>query len=163
MPITDVVSQNRTFVWMAGTKAERTRLKKLYYFLKGQQKALWTPSMNDDVVLLQSIAAVDTTIAVENLGYTAFLKDMIGRKDLRIETVSGTIYTRRVVDSVEVSEEQENLTLDSALGAALDPEDVLQISFMTYSRLAGDMIEIDYDTDSQFKITATFKGVGDDI
>lgn len=159
--ISNIAFQTLTFDWLSGKKSERTRLKELFYMLRGQDGTVWIPSMADDLVLLQSIANVDTTIAVSNVGYTNFLFGKIGRQDIRMELYNGTVFYRRIIGSTIASPTQENLQMDSSLGQVVNPSDVKQISFMTLSRLNGDMVEIDYETDSVFRITATFRGVGD--
>lgn len=146
--------------WLLGTRAEHSALRSLLYGLRGRMAVLWVPSMSADLVLAATLDTGSTALSVQWAGYTLFGAQQSNRRDLRIELFSGAVFYRRINGSAELGA-TETLTLDSALGVAIAPQQVRLISFMTLSEGASDAIEIDHVTDAAgiTRVVCSFQGV----
>lgn len=147
-------------IWMCYDRADHNLLRTLLYGLRGRYRSVWVPSMKPDLNVLANIGSASTTISVAYCGYTVFGKNKEGRKDIRIETVSGVVYYRRITNSVEAGA-TETLTISSALGANINAADILRVSFMALSQLVSDSVDLDHITDANGATAAmlAFEGV----
>jgi hypothetical protein len=157
----DLTWPTQPFYWLVQGRAARAALRSLLYWFQGRGNALWLPSGNDDVTLLTTVASGATAITVAWAGIARHLHGQPGRRHLRIELLSGTVYYRKVVDSAEVDEQTEQLSIDSALGVTVAPAQVRKISWMMLATLNSDRVEIGHVHDSEGLATvgATFIGV----
>ena len=154
----------RSWRWLGQGRAARAAFRSLLYALRGQQVPVWIPTHADDLTVTAQITGIATTIDVAYCGYTRFGRQRVGRRDIRIELVNGTAYHRRITGSTEVSTTVERLSIDSALGATIQPTQILRVCFMTLSRGSSDRVEIEHITDSEgiASCALTFRGVRDD-
>jgi hypothetical protein len=157
----DLTWPTQPFYWLVQGRAARAALRSLLYWFQGRGNALWLPSGNDDVTLLTTVASGATAITVAWAGIARHLHGQPGRRHLRIELLSGIVYYRKVVDSAEVDEQTEQLSIDSALGVTVAPAQVRKISWMMLATLNSDRVEIGHVHDSEGLATvgATFIGV----
>jgi hypothetical protein len=116
------------------------------YYLRGKARSLWVPTWLSDLEVVGGMTATSTVLPVAWSGYAGYVAGLVNRKDLRIELVDGSVHYRRIAAAAEVSADVEELTLDSALGVAIAPEDVLQVSFMGLCRSDSDYVEFDWWT-----------------
>jgi hypothetical protein len=128
--------------WLLDGRTEIDAFRRWLYARKGRLTRFWLPTFALDLVVVANIAALGLTIDVEHCGYTATIDEDIGRRDIRIELHTGTVYYRRIVSSVEVSASVERLTIDSALGTLTTPAQIRSVSFMMLARLEADAAEI---------------------
>jgi hypothetical protein len=128
--------------WMLSGRAEIHAFRQWLYARQGRLVDFWLPTWADDLRLVASAGSGATQIDVENCGYTARVARDIGRRDIRIELASGASITRRITDSSVISASVERLTVDSALGTAIAPADVVRTSFLDRVRLDADAAEI---------------------
>lgn len=137
--------------WQVYGRADNSDFRALLYGLAGRfggdKGGLWLPSWNQDLHLAAAAASGATTISVEWCGYTAYGRQQAGRRDIRIELAGGTAIHRRITGSADAGA-TETLTLDAALGVAIAPATVRCISFLTFSQLAGDAVELQHVTDA---------------
>ncbi|UJM85331.1 hypothetical protein [Rhodanobacter denitrificans] len=147
--------------WLLHGRAERAALRSQFYWLQGRGNALWLPSSCDDITLTAAVTAAATTLSVAWAGITRFAFGKPGRRHVRIELADGRVFYRRVNAAVEVDEQTEQLGLDAALGTAVAPAQVRQISWMMLATLAGDRVELSHVTDSEgvATVAASFVGV----
>lgn len=165
--VTDPAGQAFTlqgYRWALGSRAEHTAFRALLYHLQGRFQALWLPTFADDMTLAAPVAPADMGITVANIGYSRFAGTAPGRRDIRIELRSGAVFHRRVTDASEAGL-TETLTLDSALGALVNPGDVARISYLALCRLDQDDIELLHETDADGITTcsAIFRSVRDEL
>lgn len=128
--------------WMLSGRAEIHAFRQWLYARQGRLVDFWLPSWADDLRLVASAGSGATQIDVENCGYTGRVAQDIGRRDIRIELASGASITRRITASTVVSASVERLTVDSALGTAIAPDDVVRTSFLDRVRLDADAAEV---------------------
>lgn len=150
--------------WIGAGRTERADYRALLYHLAGRQGAVWVPTHADDLMLIEPAGATSEALTVAHVGYTRFGKATPGRRDIRIELTDGTFIHRRVTGSTEISTDAEALAIDTALGRAVAPADVLRISWMQLCRLDHDAVEINHMTDSEgvAESALVFRGVRDD-
>lgn len=140
--------------WKLFGRAEHTWFRSLAYTLCGRQSPIWLPSYTSDLRLNAGIAASDTELTIEWAGYALFGGQTPGRRDLRIELLDGTAFHRRITDSVQ-SDTTEVLTIDSALGQAVDAGQIRAVQIMSLATLASDDVEIQHVTDAEGVATST--------
>jgi hypothetical protein len=132
----------QTHRWLLDGRAAINAFRRWLYARQGRLSAFWLPTFAQDMVLVANVGAAALTIDVEHCGYTDTVAQDIGRRDIRILLIDGTAYYRRISSSVEVSANVERLTIDSALGALVTPDQIHSISFMDLVRLEADAAEI---------------------
>ncbi|MCW2478829.1 hypothetical protein [Candidatus Symbiopectobacterium sp. NZEC135] len=151
----------QSHAWMPiGNEAHAT-LRRLFYYLRGRQRAVWiaTPSADFYPVSGMNGHAID----VENAGF-ADLGVVPGRRDVRIRRTDGTCLYRRITAAAVLSSTTERLLLDGdAISLALD--DIESISFMALCRQESDSVEWQHvtDTDGLTTVSTTFRGIRDEL
>lgn len=128
--------------WLLDGRAEIDGFRRWLYARQGRLSAFWLPTFAQDFALTAPIGSSDTTIDVENCGYTTSIAQAIGRRDIRILLNNGTAYMRRITGSSVISAAVERLTISSALGAAVATNQVQAISYMDLVRQESDAIEL---------------------
>ena len=153
----------QTHRWLLDGRTQIDAFRQWLHARRGRLAAFWLPTWALDLEVAASIGASDTTIDVAHCAYSAAVAQGIGRRDIRIETVGGAVFYRRITASTEVSATVERLTLDSALGAALAPADILAVSFMSLARLEADAVEIQWQTADLAESVATTRAALNDL
>lgn len=142
--------------WVVEGRVEHARLRSLLYALRGRMGNVWLPSWDVGLVLAAPVTAISAVITIEWAGYTLFGRLQPTRRDIRIELHDGTILYRRITGAAEAGA-TETLTLNGALGRAVVPDDVRQISFMQVSELLADGVELLHETDAMGTTRCTMK------
>lgn len=125
-------------------RAEIAAYRAFLFARAGRRNPLWMASGQCDLTITANIGSADATISINNIGYAAMGLVPIGRRDIVIETVTGTKYYRRITGASAVSATTETISIDSALGVALTTADIKCVSFMRLSRLQSDSVEISH-------------------
>lgn len=136
--------------------------KKRLWALRGKQGPIWVPTWADDLTIVATIGDSSTSIDVAWAGYVKYISQDPNRRDIRIELHDGTIFYRRIQSSMEVSSTVERLTINTALGQTVQPEEVALVSFMAQSRSDSDQHELAYFTGEAADTTFTaraYRGV----
>ncbi|MEG1971201.1 MAG: hypothetical protein RR101_13910 [Burkholderiaceae bacterium] len=149
--------------WVLQGAAERAAFRSLIYALHGRQRAVWLPTHADDLRFTE--IAKGSLLTVERIGYARFGLNQLGRRDIRIELVDGTVLHRRITAAAEADGNTEALVIDTELPAPIAPADVGRISFMALMRPADDAVEIEHlaDVDGVARSSLTWRGVRDDL
>lgn len=150
--------------WKLSGIAERSAFRSLLYALRGRQVAVWLPTHADDLHLIETLASESVSATIENIGYARFGLGQVGSQDIRIELRNGDVYYRRITNAVAIDGETEQITIDTALGTTVAPEDVARICFMMLARSQSDVTEIHHVTDVEGVATSrkVFVGVRDE-
>jgi hypothetical protein len=148
----------QTMLWSAFDRTEIAALRKFLWARRGRWRGIWVPTFASDLKLVDTIAPSAVNIDVENVGLTQFVAADVGRQDIRIELVDGTIYYRRVSAFALVDADTERMTLSTALGATITPAAVRRISWMMFARLDDDLVEIEWVSASVAEATVTLTG-----
>lgn len=136
------------------------RLRSMFYYLRGRQRAIWVATSTSDLILSDDV--LGNSIKVQFVDYTACLLKQAGRQDVRIECVNGEIYYRRIQFATVVDSQTEQLTLDGE-PLNLKREQVAKISFLTLSRLDSDSIEWVHHTNTVASVMVSFRGLRDEL
>ncbi len=158
---TPVAVQNHR--WLCDGRAEIDTLRQWLFARRGRLACFWLPSWGRDLEVQATIGASDTTIDVEACGYTTYIAQAIGRRDIRIELTDGTVYYRRITASAEIDADTERLTISSALGASVSPASIYAVSFMHLARLDADAVEIAWHRWDVAEAVFATRGIRNDL
>lgn len=149
--------------WLLDGRAQIETFRRWLYARKGRAAAFWLPTFALDFEVVANIGSSDTTIDVEACGYTALSARGIGRRDIRIELYSGTVYHRRITGSADISASVERLSISSSLGAAVSVSQIRSISFLDLKRLESDAIDLAWSRSDVVEVALGTRGFRDDL
>ena len=137
----------------ADTDLESWELRKLLYGINGKQTSFYLPSYRNDFQIAGTIAAGSTSLRVTDVGYEKFIDGTVPYAAVMIQlhdasAIGGeTKFFRTISVTSTPLPGEEILTLDSPIdpGTAVDPSDVLRISYLYLSRFATDKIQITHN------------------
>lgn len=134
----------KSWHWLFKSRAEIVAFRGWLAARAGRRVPFWSISQAVDMEVVAAIGASDTAINIRNIGYQRFLDGRADRRHICIRTTSGAMYYRRITTSAEIDATTEQLAIDSALGATLQPGDIQSVRFMHLTRLETDAIEIEW-------------------
>lgn len=153
----------QSWLWSAFDRTEIETLRRFLFARMGRWKAIWLPTFTNDLRLAAGLTSAQVNMDVEWCGLTAFVQEGAHRRDVRIELKDGTVFYRRVSGFVQVDADTERMTLASALGQAVDPDDVAMISWLMLARLDQDAVEITWYTPGAAEAQLAFAGFNNDV
>jgi hypothetical protein len=136
----------RRLEWLLTDRPQVTAFRGWLAARAGRANPCWLPTFESDIHVTRTVAATDAGLVVENTGYARFINADPIRRDIEIVTTSGTFY-RRVTGAFDLSEDEELISLDAALGVTLEPSHFIRVSWLELSRLDQDAVEIHWETD----------------
>jgi hypothetical protein len=140
------------------SRAELVAFRKLLYALAGRWGSIWVPTLAQDLRVTGALVAASSTLDVEWSGLGA--TDLVpNRRDIRIELASGAVLYRRITDVDALGDDQERLTLDSALGVNAAAAEVASVSYLVLRRQDSDVNLLRYWSDGVVVSELTFRGV----
>ena len=158
MPLTE-----QRMRWLLDGRAEIDAHRKLLFALRGKQRRIWVPTWTEDFVVIAPVGSADLALDIEWCGFSLYYQAGVNRRDIRIETVTGQVYYRRITSSAELDPSTERLSIDAALGADLQPDDFLLVSFIALSRQASDAVEFDWFTGEAARSASTMRTIRHDV
>ncbi|MDP8171619.1 phage tail protein [Pasteurella skyensis] len=143
-------------------RQEQHKLRQLFYYLKGRQKAIWVASACTDLTVVKDIQG--KSIDIQFIDYSTALVNQTGRTNIRIECADGSIYYRQIINATVVDDGTERLTLDGDI-LNIKQHHIAKISFLTLSRLESDTISWQHHTDADgtATVTVSFYGLRDEL
>lgn len=132
--------------WVLDGYEDHTTFQALLHWLRGRCVPVWVPTWMGDMRLISAVSADATSIQVERCGFTLAGGPRPEREDIMIELMTGARIYRRITGS-GAGVISETIQLDSAVGTALSPQNVLRICFVSLMRLDHDTVEINHITD----------------
>ena len=151
----NVPTRQMSFSWFNRSRAEVAVLTAFVAARKGRAVPFWVPTWQDDLVLAANAAIGATALYVEDCDYIAHQYSHLPRKFLGLVSYDGTIQPRYVSGAGVTTPGQEDLTIHSALTAALTVGQCL-ISFLMLSRLKNDEVKITWHSASVATCTMDF-------
>lgn len=122
-------------------RAQLDRIRRIQYHLAGRLRALWVPSYANDLRLDAVAIPGASNIDVAYCGYTAYLRGLVGRSDIRIESAAGIQY-RQITGSTDLNNGMERLSLAEPITNLLDPgAETITISYLSLARGDSDRLE----------------------
>jgi hypothetical protein len=149
----------RRMDWLMKSRKERADFRKWLYARAGRWKPFWMPSWNEDFKLASLLAGTGTKLVVDFAFYKRFVPATLMRNALMIELFNGTRIFKDILSIDEISETEENVFIDSAVGFDIYPQDVKRISYLNLSRLDSDTVEIFHETDTISRVSALIRTV----
>ena len=137
----NIISQNWGFY--NNTRAVCWGFRQFLHSLYGMQGLCWAPTYKPDVTATETIGAADTSFRIENikLAVNMGLNDL--RTDLAFIFTDGTILPREITGIVESDDDEEIISIDSALGVEVAVGGC-RICFLDKVRLASDAVTINW-------------------
>jgi len=138
----------------AQTQEQVWDVRRFLHFLNGMQKTVWMPSMDNDFTQTQTTVTGAGTITVRNDSYT----QTWGTRNYtdHIAIYDGTnFFFREIIETTELSETEELLTLDSGFGTGYNPGE-LKIMRMPLVRLLSEKLKLKWSRAGQADIPLTF-------
>lgn len=129
------------------TRAEAWACRLWLYSLQGRRGGLWAPTGKSDLLVAASASATDTEIVVERLNDYAWLYSQVTTDRYLCFYRPGLLapIVRGVTDVQPAVGNRETVTLDEALGVAVEPLTFPYISWLYPARLAADRIELSWE------------------
>jgi len=149
--------------WMLLSRADVDYFRKFLFARKGRFKGMWVPTFTDDLIVVVTIGSAATNVDFEYAGLVSYAEGGVHRRDIRIKLKDGTIFYRRVSAPQTISPTVERMSIDTALGVTVDPEDVEMVSWMSLARLDSDSIEISWDAPHVAESVTVFRGYNSDV
>lgn len=134
----------KSWHWLFKSRSEIVAFRGWLSARAGRRVPFWSISQGVDMEVIAPIGASDTAIHIRNIGYQRYLDGRADRRHIAIRTTGGATYYKRITASAEVDATDEELAIDSALGATLQPGDIQSVRFMHLTRLETDAIEIEW-------------------
>ncbi len=129
---------NHDLEFVCVTLEEEELFRAWFHTQLGSCVPFWVPSFHQDLVLAAPIEAVDTTILIKHMSYTASYFPSDNRKVLAFVRADGTFLKRDVEDATDNGDGTETLTLNEALGEDWAQTYANGVCFCWYGRLADD-------------------------
>lgn len=134
--------------------------------LDEQTKSAWSEVLNQyqrraDLVPTRTIGSTDLSVWVAGTGHARYVGLPAGRRDIQIRHRDGTVWRRRITARV-IDGSEERLALDSALGATVQPADLV-ISWLVPCRLGSDAVELLWWTTDIAECQLAYAGTTDDL
>ncbi len=150
--------------WLLHGRAQRAAHRSLMYGLAGRSTPLWRPTWLADLLVAGTMAAGSTALPVAWCAYAVAGFAQANRRDIRIQLRGGAVFYRAITAAVD-NGATEVLTLGAPLPVAIGQANVARISYLVFSTLASDEVEIQHATDSEGVATCSvnfmevFRGV----
>lgn len=148
--------------WVLDGREKIDQFLKFLYARRGRLSACWLPSFLNDLQIVNPIANGSAQINIEACDYTDLYQLKKNRRDIRIELTDGNVLYRRIIASNQTLN-VEHLTLDVPIPQEIAVDDVVRISFMTFSRLATDSIDLSWSWSDFVNVSANWVSTNDDI
>lgn len=149
--------------WTTVGRSQVARMRDLLYAFEGRLTPMWFPTFMNDMTIVGTAVPGSAELIIDNIGYSDGMQDMFNRTTIMIEMVNGNIHFANIFGSQHNPNGTETIFIDTPISDAVSPATVLQVSFMTLSRLDTDSIDLKFSTDSAgvMKVGVTTKAVGD--
>lgn len=135
--------------WDLVSREEIYTLKRFLHYKKGRQKSFWVPSHGNDMIMTSTINSISTILIIQSIAYDT----SYGVRDIEITLNDGTLFYRRVLSSALVGNEDQ-LTIDTALGQTITVPEIKRISFITLLRINSDRVTFRHTANRNAKISA---------
>jgi hypothetical protein len=150
----DLNDQVDSFSFYVKGRDEIWRWRQWMHAREGRYSQFFMPLWSRDFILAEGIAPTQTVLEFYDTQYRTFYDLHPVKRDIMIKTRNeGTFYRRITAVAESLTAGQETFSIDSQLGVAVAPEDVIMISFLQPSRLANDTVNIEWISGDQAMIT----------
>lgn len=153
----------QTHTWMLIGRLAHAAMRDKLYALQGRFQGIYVPTFADDMELARPFTSGQTNMTIKRIGYTDLGFPVEGRDEIIFFMNDGA----RLYATITASANDglfEIIGFDAAPGRDVHPEDVARISFLQYSRLDQDAVEISHETDTfgTATVSAIFRAISYD-
>ncbi len=127
------------------TRQRLWEIRLLLHAIKGRATSFWIPTFYDDVTPVIPIGSSDSSLDIDNLGYTLLIQSRAPRNTIRLLLKDGTAVILGVLSSTEISSTVERLTLDGSWGIDATLDEIDRVEFLTKVRMNSDEAEIRHE------------------
>lgn len=142
--------------WFIDGRTELDTFRQFRDARRGRAVPFWMPTWKQDLVLASSAITTDTNLIIRSVGYTKFMFTNKARCHLALMKADGTKIYRKVTGANDNGNGTETLTLDSAVGTALDAATTM-VCFLLLCRLGADEVVTHYHSgtaaEAEFPVT----------
>ena len=153
-PLWDRNKRGSTRTIFIQSRSDLYAWRRLLIELGGRRKSFYEPTVIEDLIVTQNIVSSNSTVDIENVGYTSFVQSREPKKTIHVTFTDGTSIDRVILSSVELSADEERLTVDSVWGVNKTPSEVERVEFYEESRFDSDSIVIQHEEGGQARIRA---------
>lgn len=125
-------------------RSEILALRKLFIDLRGQQKAFYLPTFQEELTPVASLLSGSATIDVTSIGYPTYAKSREPYSLLHVEFTDGTSLVRTVSSAVNVDADTDRLTLGDTWPSTKTVDEVERIEFYDLVRFKADELLLRY-------------------
>lgn len=144
------------------SRAQIMLMRRLWYALRGQQKAFYLPNFIDDLEVVATLTMGNSTMDILNIGFNKYAKDRLPWTIFRITYTDGTSDVKVVSSSAVVSATVERLTLSTTWGATKTVDEVERVEFYELVRFETDTLRLKYPRIGRAEARAPVVRVFDD-
>jgi len=115
--------------------------RKFIHYMRGSWGTFYAPTFQNDLPLFSPLTLGGNTFIVPFMGIENLLNGAAPKRDLRIVTVEGVVYYRRITNVTDNGNGTETITVNSVIGSgspAFSPISQTVISWMHLVRIGGD-------------------------
>jgi hypothetical protein len=142
------------------TRQRLWEVRQLMHAIRGRAISFYIPTFYDDLEPTAGIVDSATTIKFKNIKYTDLVRERVPKGDLQVVLTDGTTIDRQITDSTELSETEEQITVNSAWGTTASLDEIERVSFIEKVRFDSDEILIEHrNANGQARISAPVKAV----
>jgi hypothetical protein len=145
--------------WILRNRPEIVAFRSWLAARDGRRVPFWTETLGNDMRIVATIGASDSSIQIENIGYQRYINGRADRRHIAIRTFSGAAYYRQITGATEIDSTVESLAIDTALGVNVEPAEIESVRFLRLSRLESDNIEIDWHNLGLAESTAALRSI----
>jgi len=143
-PVWDVNKRSHPKTFLASSRAELIDIRRLLIELRGTQTPFYIPTFDDDLTVTQNIASGGSTMTVQNVGYTRFAQSREPFATFIITFDDGSSLARTITSSIELSVDEEELTLNTTWGVNKTVAEVVRVEFVELVRMATPRVRIQH-------------------
>jgi hypothetical protein len=140
--IFDHAEKGSVIGFVTHSRAELWLLREMLCKLQGKCIAFRLATFAEELTPVMSLTSGQSTLTITQCGYTDFIQSRRG--ELRIVLTNGTVLSRTVVSSVNISGTVERITVDEAWSSTITIDEIERIEYLDLVRFDSDDIIIEH-------------------
>ena len=135
----------RGFKWFLNGRQNIGEFRKFLQRRKGQLNPFWLARTYDDLTFVDNVQSTDFELTFDGTAHAFYVGMNKGRNHISIYLRNGTkVYAQ--IETANILSGNMVLVLTAPIGVSFSIDDVVQVSFLTLSRLAADQVTIPWWT-----------------
>jgi hypothetical protein len=138
----DITRRTSSKTFFSRTRQRLWEVRQLLHALRGRQVSFYLPTFFDEFIVTANVTSGSSALNFENIGYTDFIQSRQPYDVIRLVKTDGTKVIRNVLSSSELSETEEQITVDAAWGVNATIAEIERVDFIEKVRFDSDNIRI---------------------